>query len=183
VKPIDWRAVDSVLDGHTITTLSPRERRMVARRLKWRMNSPGVTSIFPGILTTDDLAARLGCTDRHAQRLLDEMAPALRQVCPVCGGDMWVLVADGVVEEHPDSLRLECPLSGFVLSDLDAAALTMVRSQWLAAWMRADLHGATAYLRSLPRWQIDGVAVVALAAFPEQRSVGELTAWVDEVVA
>jgi hypothetical protein len=81
---------------------------------------------------------------------------------------MWVLDDGGLVEPHPDSLLIECPLSGYVLSELDHLDMVMIRVQWLRSWVASgDLHGVWAYLARLPDIERQELTVAALYVEPE----------------
>ena len=113
---IDWLAVEMVCNG-TALRLTAVERRMVMRRLADKMARTG--SVYETGLTAEEVARRLGCTSRSVERFKNDLPPADKRKCPVCGNPMWVIA--GRVEAHPDRLFNECLMSGrYVRSGLAA---------------------------------------------------------------
>jgi hypothetical protein len=118
-RAIDWRAVEFVLSGAKLK-LTGAEKRMVIRRVAHRMldntnrrdhyHSPATAAL----ITTDQMAELMMTTGRSVQRIKDELRPADKRTCPVCGEPMWVY-SNGFVEAHPDRLSEECELSGTAL--------------------------------------------------------------------
>ena len=115
-RPIDWRAVQFVLQGECMD-LTPAEKRMVMRRLEPKMLtfeqnrdefwSPSTAAK----LTANQVAQRMRTTGRSICRIMSELPPATEQVCPRCGEQMWVY-PNRIVEPHPNGLVEECELSG-----------------------------------------------------------------------
>lgn len=173
VKPIDWTSVYAAVEGFHMHQLSAVERRMAVRRLERAMNTS--THHIPGLLTAEMVGRRLGITERHAERICNELPAAFPQPCPVCGNRMW-LHLDGIVEDHPDSLMNDCPLSGYNLPNQTEADLTVLSVRWLATWFRTDMHGATKHLTTLPEWKQTQLLIAAIAAVPEVPE-DELVAW------
>lgn len=104
---IDWLAVNYVVsEGITMAHLTPAEKRMVMRRLADRMR----TSDSFGVLTSVEVARRLGTTVRSVERMKAELPYGVQRQCPVCKQPMWVV--DGLVEPHPTRMLEECPMSG-----------------------------------------------------------------------
>lgn len=107
---VDWQAVHWVVSEGTPLKLHTNERRMAMRRLADKMLKNTDSIYCTGKLTAFEVARRLQITDRSVIRYLAEMSPGEKRICPVCREDMWIV--DGVVEEHPDRLFSECPMSG-----------------------------------------------------------------------
>ena len=116
MRHIDWRAVILACDGVAMGPLDSTEKRMAIRRLNDRMVNARETGNYAmrsdGKLTSGEVARRLRTTDRNVVRLRAEMTPAHRMFCPECGEDMWVIVATGIVEAHPDRWADQCRASG-----------------------------------------------------------------------
>jgi hypothetical protein len=106
---------------------------MVVRRLDDRMldrNDGYWDRATLGKLTAAQVAERLCVSERSVQRLRDELPAATKSPCPVCHETMWILRDTNTVEDHPDRLYEQCPMSGQTLQ---------VRTG-LAA-VRPDLYG------------------------------------------
>lgn len=113
-RAIDWRAVEFVVQGSRLD-LTGDEKRMVVRRLSERILtrqdycddwwSPSTAAK----LTARDVADRLRTSERTVARLLADMPPATKRICPQCGEQMWVLDDSGIVEAHPDRFYDQCP--------------------------------------------------------------------------
>jgi len=116
MRHIDWRAVILACEGVSMGPLDATEKRLAIRRLDERMVNAGdkgnYTMRSDGKITGEEVARRLRTTDRNVVRMRAEMAPANCMTCPECGEDMWVIVATGIVEAHPDRFADECRASG-----------------------------------------------------------------------
>jgi len=122
---IDCLAVEMVCNG-TALRLTAVERRMVMRRLADKMARTG--SVYETGLTAEEVARRLGCTSRSVERFKNDLPPADKRKCPVCGNPMWVIGSE--VEPHPDSLFNECPMS-YSQTRKGLAAIRPDLYQWL----------------------------------------------------
>jgi len=117
MRHIDWRAVILACEeGVAVGPLDSTEKRMAIRRLNARMVNEHDTGNYivrsDGKLTASEVARRLRTTDRNVVRMRAEMAPANLMICPECNQDMWVILATGIVEPHPDRWADECRASG-----------------------------------------------------------------------
>lgn len=111
---VDWLAVEHVIDGHTLR-LKHDELRMVVRRVRHRLATiqecrAGSVPVWK--ISIGALAARMHVSDRTVARILNELAPAVERICPVCQQKMWVHTATAVVEAHGNSIYEECVMSG-----------------------------------------------------------------------
>jgi hypothetical protein len=110
MSDIDWLAVEMVCNGATLQ-LTGDEKRVAMRRLSEKMltNSDCYYSSSHK-LTAEEISRRMKTTTRSVQRLNSDLPPAHKTTCPVCRQTMWI--SNGVVEPHPDSLYVDCPMTG-----------------------------------------------------------------------
>ena len=108
---IDWAAIEWAAQGKAVR-LNTRELPLAIRRLQHRLRPLNDSGDRPsGELTVAQLGALLGVNERTVARIKAELPAATRRRCPACRGDMWVLDASGVVEEHGDGYLKRCPMS------------------------------------------------------------------------
>lgn len=177
---IDWFAVDVVCGGGQMR-LRPQERRAVVRRMDDKLLHMNMKARDQsGKISIEALADRMFCTPRTAQRIKDELPPADKRTCPVCGQHMWVWPNE-IVEAHPDSFYNECPLSNTPAIDEDWEQRVALQVVWLASRLRAgDVVGVWDYLGKLTVGEGRRLLVATLAAVPEIEDPFE---WLQEDVA
>jgi shikimate 5-dehydrogenase len=107
MSDIDWLAVHFVVSGTPMNHLTVPEKKAALRRLNEKLNH--TPSVYAPGLTTEEVARRLGITQRSVERHIAQLPAADKTVCRVCREPMWVV--DGVVEPHPTRLLEECPMS------------------------------------------------------------------------
>lgn len=110
MSDIDWLAVHHVCTGQRMGQLTNDEKKAIVRRLAPRMLQADEWYCDGNKVNVWEVARRLNTTERTVQRIKASLPPADEDVCPVCQEQIWVV--DGVVEEHPDTLITECPMSG-----------------------------------------------------------------------
>lgn len=109
MSDIDWYAVHCVVTEGIPLKLHAEERRMVVRRLAERMIGPA-EHLHGNKLSHEEIGRRLQCTSRTVLRDCNQLEPGIKQICPVCREDMWVVA--GVIEAHADGCHIECPMTG-----------------------------------------------------------------------
>lgn len=116
---IDWLAVNFVVRGERLK-LTPDEKHMAIRRLDERILTQNDcrnefwSAATAAKLSAAQVAERMFISERSVCRLLAELPPADKRVCPVCREPMWVW-RDGTVEAHPNRITEQCELSGHKL--------------------------------------------------------------------
>ena len=172
---VDWLRVSMACNG-TPLQLNRLEQRMVLRRLAHKIPPMGEHP-RPGRLTAMDIGRRIGMSDRHVFRIITEFEGDIESRCPVCREAMWIV--DGLIEEHPDTLCIPCPLSGHPDPGQDWESWAALTVKWLAQRLRAgDSYGVHRYIQSV---NAEELLMVALAAVDAEKPVEELFAWVEEV--
>ena len=167
MSDIDWRAVNFTVRGTRMVSLNRDEKSMVIRRIRLLAYEESSDYPPPGSLKVETVAYRLGINERQVQRIAKALPAATERRCPICGSRAWIHNDTKLVEDHPDSLTNECPLSGHVLTELDHLDMVMIRAQWLRQWLAAgDVHGVAAYLSGLS--DVDRQEVTLAALYTEE---------------
>lgn len=123
---VDWGAVEMVVSGASLA-LKPMEKKMAMRRLAERMRHD--VSCYGRGIPAEEIARRLGCSERSVVRLAAGLPDADKTTCPVCHEPMWVVA--GRVEAHPDRLAQECPMSDQLYGPQGLARVRPDLYQWL----------------------------------------------------
>jgi hypothetical protein len=113
MSDIDWLAVDTVLSNGSYSGLDKPTMVAIIRRLNHRIRNTD-DSPYAEKISLDDIARRMGTTERMVLRIRESLPAVKPMKCPVCCQQVWV--ANGKVEPHPDTspehFNYDCPMSG-----------------------------------------------------------------------